>query len=143
LNSDQSQDAKLQEIAQRLGAQAAERLNIERTAEAVVTRLRHEPRGTTSAWVWRQPAWLRIAAAVVLVLGAGWMARGLLGPTRPPLAVVTPVGDDLSDLTAEQLRETMRSLEQPLGEATAGVVETGLEGLTVDELRALLRTLEG
>ena len=136
-------DAKLQEVARRLGARAAEQVDVERIAQAVLTRLRQEPRRSVAAWVWMQPAWLKIAATVVLVFGAGIVVRGLVHEPTATTAVVVPMGDDLSDLTAEQLREAMRSLEQPLIGEGPGIVETGLDGLSTDELRALLRTLEG
>src|SRR5947208_2629314 len=58
-------DDKLQEVARRLGARAAERLDVERTAEAVVARLRTEPRAEVRVLGWIQPAWLRIAAVLV------------------------------------------------------------------------------
>jgi len=139
-------DHELEQLAQRLGARAAERLDVERAAQAVLTRLREEPRRPVAAWVWMQPAWLKIAATAVLVLGGaggGLVVRGLVHEPAATTAVVMPMGDELSDLTAEQLRETMRSLEQPLTGESTGSVETGLDGLSTDELRALLRTLEG
>ena len=143
MNRDELPDAKLQELAQRLGARAAERLDVERTAQAVLTRLREERRRPVAAWVWMQPTWLKIAATVVLALGAGLVVRGLIHEPTATTALVAPMGDDLSDLTAEQLREAMRSLEQPLIGEGPGTVETGLDSLSTDELRALLRTLEG
>ncbi|HEU5262719.1 MAG TPA: hypothetical protein VFU41_14970 [Gemmatimonadales bacterium] len=139
-------DPELEQLAQRLGARPAERLDVERTAQAVLARLREERRRPVAAWVWMQPTWLKIAATAVLVLGAGLVMRGLVHEPQVSTAWVAPIRDDLSDLTAEQLREAMRSLEQPLiseGPGAAGGIETGLDGLSADELRALLRTLEG
>ena len=132
-------DAKLQEVAQRLGAGAAERLDVERTARAVVERLRAGPRA--ERWTWVQPAWLRIAAAAILVIGGGLVTRALVWQRAPGSAVVVPVGEDLTDLTAEQLREALTALDQPVSVQGAG--DLGLEGLTAEELRALLQTLEG
>src|SRR5207249_2989494 len=199
-------DAKLQEVAQRLGAGAAERLDVERTARAVVERLRAGPRAERWTWVqpawlriaaaailviggglftralvWQrapgsagvvpvgeglagltggglreglagleqpgsgegggdsggggvQPAWLRIAAAAILVIGGGLFTRALVWQRAPGSAVVVPVGEDLTDLTAEQLREALTVLDQPVSEEGAG--DTGVEGLTAEELRA-------
>ena len=132
-------DAKLQEVAQRLGAGAASRLDVERTARAVVERLRAGPRA--ERWTWVQPAWLRIAAAAILVIGGGLFTRALVWQRAPGSAVVVPVGEDLTDLTAEQLREALTVLDQPVSEE--GAADLGLDGLTADELRALLQTLEG
>ena len=104
-------DARLQELAQRLGTGAAERLDVERTAQAVVARLQEEARGPARPSVWSQPAWLKIAAALVVVAGAGVVARAVW-PARPGAAA--PVETvDLSDMSAPQLRELLRSVEQP------------------------------
>ena len=132
-------DARLREVALRLGAGAAERLDVERTARAVVERLRAEPRA--GRWTWLQPAWLRIAAAAILVIGGGLVTRAVVWHRAPGSAVVVPVGEDLTDLTAEQLREALTVLDQPVSEE--GAADLGLDGLTADELRALLQTLEG
>jgi len=136
------QDARLRELARLLGAGAAERLDVERAAQAVVTRLRERPRVTLRGWVWMQPAWLKIAAALVLVLGAGFVTRVLLRERLPAAAVVLPLGEDLTDLTADQLRETVGALEQTFADESPGALDAGLESLNTIELRALLRTLE-
>lgn len=134
-------DDELREAAQRLGARAAERLDVEHTVEAVVARLRVEPRRHTPTWI--QPTWLRIAAALVIVAGAGAIARARWHERPPAAAAVVPLDEDLSGLTVAELRETIGALDQPLGEETGSGAETGLEGLGPDELRALLRSLEG
>ncbi len=137
-------DARLRELAQRLGARAAERLDVDRTAQAVVTRLREQPRVTAPAIVWMRPAWLKLAAAVVLLLGTGLVTRGVVRDRRPAATSVVPVGEDLSDLTADQLREAIGSLDQPLTDESGDLDSGGgLENLSADELRALLRALEG
>ena len=143
MNMDEElQDARLRELARLLGSGAAERLDVERTAQAVVTRLRERPRVTLTGWVWMQPAWLKIAAALVLVLGAGFVTRVLLRERLPAAAVVLPLGEDLTDLTADQLRETVGALEQTFADESPGALDAGLESLNTIELRALLRTLE-
>ena len=142
MNSHELPDAKLQELAQRLGVGAAERLDVERTAQAVVTRLRDAPPLTVTARLGMQPAWLKIAAAVLLLLGAGLVTRGLRHEPRMTSTLVGSVAEDLSDLTPPQLRETIASLDLPWGQES-WPVDTGLEGLSADELRALLRALEG
>src|SRR5437879_2653267 len=98
--------------------------------------------GAVGGWVWIQPAWLKIAAAIVLVLGAGLVTRGLLRERVPTAAVGAPLGEDLSDLTADQLRETVGALEQPFAEESPGGLDAGLESLNTAALRALLRTRE-
>ena len=143
MNMDEElQDGRLRELARLLGAGAAERLDVERTAQTVVTRLRQQPRVTLGGWVWMQPAWLKIAAALVLVLGAGLVTRVLLRERLPAAAAVLPLGEDLTDLTADQLRETVGALEQAFADESPSALDAGLESLNTIELRALLRTLE-
>ncbi|PYP74941.1 MAG: hypothetical protein DMD41_00005, partial [Gemmatimonadetes bacterium] len=77
MNDHETQDERLHELARRLGVRAAERLDVERTAAAVVRRLREQPAATPAWWV--RPAWLRLAAAVVLLLGGAVVYRGAGG----------------------------------------------------------------
>ena len=133
-------DAKLQELAQRLGTRAAERLDVERTAQAVVARLREEAGAPARPSVWSQPAWLKIAAALVVVVGAGVVAQGVW-PAPPGVAL--PVETvDLSDMSAPQLRELLRSVEQPGAPEPVSSQDVGLEDLSPAQLRALLASLE-
>jgi len=133
-------DAELQELAQRLGTRAAERLDVERTAQAVVARLREEAGAPARPSVWSQPAWLKIAAALVVVVGAGVVARGVWpGPPGVALPVETV---DLSDMSAPQLRELLRSVEQADAPEPVSSQDVGLEDLSPAQLRALLASLE-
>ena len=136
-----SHDATLEDAARRLGAGAAERLDVERTVQAVLARLREEPRAPLrAAWAWSRPAWLKIAAALVVVAGAGVVARGVW-PARPGAgAPVETV--DLSDMSAPQLRELLRSVEQPGAPEPVSSQDVGLEDLSPAQLRALLASLE-
>src|SRR5207253_1612225 len=68
---------ELEKLAQRLGARAAEQLDVERTAQAVVTRLREAPRVSVVTRLWMQSAWLKVAATVVLLLGTGAVTKAL------------------------------------------------------------------
>ncbi|HKW40903.1 MAG TPA: hypothetical protein VJN39_06620 [Gemmatimonadales bacterium] len=133
-------DAALQEVAQRLGVRAAERLDVERAATAVVQRLRTEPRA--EVWVWIQPAWLRVAAAVVLLVGAGVVALEMRSKMLAPVSVTAAAGE-LRDLSAGQLREVLEAVGQPDEEQTVSAQEVGLEQLSASQLRALLESLEG
>lgn len=134
-------DARLRDIAGRLGANAAARLDVERTTAAVLARLRAAPPGRRPVTV---PIWLRIAAAIALVLGAGIAVRAAM-PEREQ-RVAHFVVDDLSDLSAEQLRAVLASLDETLDLDGAGQPDAGGEGfgqLDVQQLRAVLRSLEG
>lgn len=146
MNDHDVRDEQLQALARRLGAGAAERLDVERTAAAVVRRLREQP-AATPAW-WMRPVSLRVAAAVVLMLGAGVVYRGI-GPRGPAVpAVAWPPGEGLRDLSSDQLRVLLQSLDQPLlpvvdEEGLVSSQEAGLEDLSPGQLRELLSSLEG
>lgn len=134
-------DQELEKLAQRLGAEAAERLDVERTAHAVVKRLRETPPLMDTRWAWTRSAWLKVAATIVLAVGAGLLVRG---PHHEPVATgsgLVPVAEESGDLTADQLREALNAVDRPLSDENG--VDTGFDGLSAAELRALLRTLEG
>jgi len=137
-------DDKLQEVARRLGARAAERLDVERTAEAVVARLRTEPRAAVRVLGWIQPAWLRIAAVLLLLVGAGVVALNVRGPQPTTPLPPASAGGELSELSGDELRIVLAALEEP-GAERQGVSpqDVGLEDLSALELRALLESLEG
>jgi len=136
-----SHDGKLEDLARRLGAVAAERIDVERTAAAVVTRLRAERQAPRPLWARRPAGWLRIAAALVLVGGASIVARGLW----PRASGVAPQVEtiDLGELSPAQLREVLNSLDQPGALAPVPAQDVGLEDLTPQQLRTLLASLEG
>ncbi len=144
MNSDELPDAKLQELAQRLGARAAERLDVERTAQAVVTRLREAPRGSVVTRLWLQPAWLKVAATVVLLLGTGAVTRGLWRPQGLAPAGGEATAAGLNDLSTDQLQQLLEIVDHPTDEAAAVYpADASLDDLTAPQLRELLRSLEG
>src|SRR5207245_7675618 len=97
-------DDELQEVARRLGARAAERLDVEGTAQAVVARLRTEPCAEMRVLGWIRPAWLRIAAMLVIVVGGGVVALNVrTSPHTTPLPS-TSAGGDVSELSGDALR---------------------------------------
>lgn len=137
-------DDKLREVARRLGAGAAERLDVERTAQAVVTRLRTEPRADVRVLGWIRPAWLRIAALLVLVLGAGVVARSLWHKQPRATALVAAAGAELNELSADQLKQVLEAVGEPAGEhETVSPLDVSLDDLSAPQLRALLEALEG
>jgi hypothetical protein len=136
MTRDDLDDARLRELAQRLGARAAERLDVEHTAAAVLERLRQSPA------THRMPSWLAIAAGLVLLLGAGTVWRVVRHqPTSVP--AVAAAGIDLKTLSADQLREVLNVIDQPLDVDSVPVEEPGLDDLSAPELRKLLKVLEG
>ena len=136
MNDDQLQDDGLRAVAQGLGSRAGDRLDVERTSAAVLRRLREQPAVT---WARPRVAWLRLAAAVVLVVGAGALLRTARRPTAAVPAAAA--GVDLGDLSADQLHEILNTIDRPSEDEGSG--DTGLDGLTAGELRSLLRSLEG
>lgn len=136
---DEDRDIELERLAARLGARAAERLDVEQTAAAVMARLRVE-RARQRPW-WIQPGWLRAAALVVLMVGAGLVVRARFMAHQAPAGHY--VREDLQDLSTDQLREVLSSLDRTLNDATVEPVDGDLNELTTEQLRALLESLEG
>ena len=141
MTEDHLQDAELRRLAERLGQEAADRLDVERTAGAVLQRLRNEvPRKRSVPHWWSHPNWLRVAAAVVLMAGAGLVWRWQTGSRHAGHYVA----DDLRDLTTDQLREVLGTLDQTLAEPTTiEPSEDDFNGLTTEQLERLLQSLEG
>jgi hypothetical protein len=142
MSDEQIQDAELRQAAQRLGVRAAERLDVERVAAGVVGRLRTDPASRPQRPWWIQPAWLRAAAAVVLVAGTGILVRGWTN-ARAQRHPAHYVADELQDLSADQLRQVLGSLDQTLNDPVLESSDEDLNDLTTDELQVLLRSLEG
>jgi hypothetical protein len=144
IHDDELDDAALRELAQRLGTTAADRLDVDQTAHAVVTRLRQQPRALGRRWTWLEPAWLRIAAAVLVLVGAGVVLR-YAGQSPSASAVsVAPGGAELTELSTAQLEELLHTVGQPVGTPeTLSAQDAELEDLTAAQLRTLLTSLEG
>jgi len=132
-------DDRLREPAQRLGVQAAERLDVEATAAAVVRRLREQPQ-KPAVW-WMQPTWLRAAAAVLVIAGGVALVRSV-GP-RLPVHSSHYVAEDLNGLSADELRDVLSGLDQTLNQTAPLQSEPGLNELGPEQLKAVLRSLEG
>lgn len=138
-------DERLKQLAQHLGAGAADRLDVDRMAASVVARLRSE--GVREArqpvW-WKQVTWMRAAAVLVVVVSGAlvmrhtFSSRSPTGATQP--ATVPPSGD-LSDLSPGQLQDVLTALDEPV-EVTPGLGDAGLDDLSEPQLQSLLRTLE-
>jgi len=126
---------KLMRAAQQLGARAAERLDVDATARKVVERLREQPLRRT---IWFRTTWLRIAAAVVILVGGAITLQNW--PTGTPDDHVTHfIADDLSDLSADELRTLLASFDQIIGESVVPDSTSDLQELDAQQLRELLR----
>ena len=136
-----NEDAKLHDATRRLGVQAAEKLDVERIAARVVERLREAPVAATRP-AWLQPAWLRIAAAVVVLVGGGGLVWRQFGNPAAPHGAHF-VTDDLTDLSADQLRDVLNTLDETLNLGSTTLPDGDLEDLDAQQLQAVLRSLEG
>ncbi len=134
---DELQDGRLRELAVRLGA-TADRLDVERTAQAVLERLRAREEARRSRWM--QPAWLRIAAALALLVGAGLVGREVLRNGRPADHYVV---EELTDLTPDQLSQVLASLDRTLDLSGQAATNEDIEELDAEQLGDVLQTLDG
>ncbi len=134
---------RLESLAKRLGTDAAARLDVEATARKVVERLRKQPVRRT---VWIQQTWLRIAAALVIVLG-GTVVASRKFPSRSGVGAHAAhlVADDLNDLSTDELRDVLAAFDEMINSDSVAVPEgsTDLHELDAQQLRAVLRSLEG
>lgn len=135
-------DARLESIAKRLGDRAAERLDVEATARQVVARLREQPARRT---VWIHETWLRVAAAVVIVVGGAFALRQVWSGSDSEAHLAHLVADDLSDLSTDELQAVLTSFEDLVTVDSVAVPESSndLRELDAPQLRAVLRSLEG
>lgn len=134
---DELQDGRLRELAVRLGA-AADRLDVERTAHAVLQRLRTRQEEQGSRWM--QPAWLRIAAVLALLVGAGLVGRAVLQNGGPADHYVV---EELTDLTPDQLSQVLASLDWTLDLSGQAAASEDIEDLDAEQLGDVLQTLDG
>ncbi len=137
-----SHDGTLHEIAQRLGSRAAEQLDVEATARRVVAELRENP---VRHRTWIEVHLLRIAAAVVILVGGGLAVRQIL-----PMREVGGSGhsshlvsDDLNDLTTDELQDVLDNFDEMVGVNTVVPDSSDLRELDAQQLRTMLRSLEG
>ncbi len=141
IDFDDREDAELERLARDLGAAAGERLDLERTVQGVLGRLR-EARVAERPW-WAQPRVLRIAAGLALFIGGGLTVRGLLRTSAGPAAVaVVQAAGGVDDLSADQLTELLPALDST-GDTVAPADDVGIEGLNADDLRQLLAVMKG
>lgn len=130
-------DHEMEQLAQQLGKRAAERLDVEATARAVVERLREQP---ARRFGWTPPEWLRVAAVVALLLGVGVTLDRVIAPSIP---VAASYGlEDLQELTTAELEQMLATLDQTLSADEADVPDSNLDELTPEQLQSLLRSLE-
>lgn len=131
----------LESLARHIGAARAERVDVERIARGVVAGLKEE-QVSPRVW-WFRPAVLRMAAAIVLLVGGGLVVRGWNGSR--PTAPAQPdhyIFEDLNGLSSDQLQDVLTTLDQTLQEGDLPV-DADLNDLSPGELRAVLQSIEG
>ncbi|HUK21696.1 MAG TPA: hypothetical protein VLV45_09080 [Gemmatimonadales bacterium] len=144
MKHDDQEDLELNALAQRLGqGGAADRLDPARTAQAVLARLREQPAARRVPRFIRPMFWLQIAAMIAVVLGSSLIVKLVRSPA--PSAAATALAEPgLNDLSAGELRDMLRAVDDSTLSASASVDTTvGLEDLSTPELKRLLQSLEG
>src|SRR5678816_3956487 len=98
-------DRELEQLAKRLGERAASNLDVERTAQQVLARLRAQP-APVVRW-WERIDVLRAAAVAVIIVGAGLLAQRLgLEPGPATRASELPAAT-LQTLSQNELEEVL------------------------------------
>src|SRR2546430_7410934 len=133
----------MSDSAKRVGAGPGARLDVDATARRVVERLREQP-ARRSTWIRVQ--WLRIAAALVVVMGGAY-AVYQVWPTRENAGHAAHfVADDLNGLSTNELQDVLDRFDEMIsGSGTAAPVEGSgdLRELDPQQLKRVLRSLEG
>jgi len=132
----------LHELAQRLGSSAAERLDVEAMQHRVLAALRETP---VRRRTWIEEHLLRIAAAVVILVGGGLAVRQILPRHQDVASGHTShlVADDLSDLSTAELQDVLDHFDDMVGANTVVPDSSDLHQLDAQQLRTMLRSLEG
>jgi hypothetical protein len=131
-------EREIEQLARRLGARAAGGIDVERTAGAVLQRVKQHR--AQLVWWRRVPVLQAVAAAavIVLVLGALLVGRfgGGSGDGAEPVLLA-----ELQELSTDELTEVFDSLlvEAPVYESST----LGLQDLNEEQLRELLELMEG
>ncbi len=130
-------ERELERIAPQLGADAADRIDVERIAQGVVAELRKPPPSAQVTW-WRRTGVLRVAA-VVAVLVTGGVVVNRMSNELGTAETVAPV--ELEQFSAAELGEVLDSLD--LMTSVAELAPASLDDLNEAQLQALLQEMEG
>ena len=135
---------KLSAAVRALDARAAARsarVNPDRVASRVLERLRREGALDSRSW-WMSPAALRAAAAVVLLVAAGWTVS-VVRQHPAQTAVRLPVSIPVDSLSAQQLEAVLRAAGE-VRAANFGPVTSSngsLDSLSEQQLQQVLASL--
>ena len=134
---------ELERLAKQLGARAEQRIDVDRVAKQVVSRLRNEPEHTDGPrvpWMGKRAVRraLQIAAVLVVMVTGGLIVRNIgVTPNIAPEFAVPLALDDLSEL---ELTDVLDSLE--LVGPVQHVGRGGIDDLSEAELEELLAMME-
>jgi hypothetical protein len=130
-------ERQIERMAKDLGARAASRIDVEKTAQAVIRRVKEQP--TPVVWWRRMPVLQSVAAAAVVVLVAGVLLVGQIGGGGEVFE--PPALAELQALSTEELEEVYDSLvfDAPVYESAT----YGLYDMNEEQLRELLDLMEG
>lgn len=124
-------------------SRAAERVNPDRVAERVIARLREAPAVEVAAPARR--TWIRVAAALLLLLTGALLGRYALGPQAPVLNARTdlPVqaGDSLVVAQTDALLNAVEAVRTVSTDTVEARTVVSVEDLNETELRALLQSM--
>ena len=133
-------EAAVRSLDARAAAQAA-RVSPERVAAKVLERLRREGMVETPVW-WLRPAVLRVAAAAVLVVAAGWTAT-VVRQHAAQTAVRLPVTIPVDSLSTGQLESVLKAVDQVRSHNFGPVAASNgsLDSLSEQQLQQVLASL--
>jgi hypothetical protein len=133
-----------------MAARRAERVDAERVAAQVTARLRAEPvrgvRIVARPWALPlSPRWVGLAAAAMVVVLAGTMARSILRPGSPATVPVPVIAQGLDSLDVQGLERLLRVAGE-VRPSTAEPVRMSVSGtwddLSEEQLRAVLQAVQ-
>jgi len=133
-------EAALRSLEARAAARSA-RVNPERVAAKVLERLRREGMVEARVW-WMRPAALKVAAAAVLVVAAGWTATAVRHHATET-AVRLPVTIPVDSLSTGQLESVLQAAGQ-VRSANFGPLAPSngsLDSLSEQQLQQVLASL--
>jgi hypothetical protein len=133
-------EAALRSLDARAAAESA-RVSPERVAARVLERLRREGIAETRVW-WLRPAVLRVAAAVALVVAAGWTAT-VVRQHAAQTAIRLPVTIPVDSLSAGQLESVLEAAGEVRAAnfAPAAPSNGSLDSLSERQLQQVLASL--
>ena len=132
------EERQIVQLAKRLGAKAADTLDVERTAQVVISRVKQAP--AKVVWWRRMPLLQSAAAAAVFVLTVGVFVVSQLKTNGSDLGVLEEFAElhALSDSELEQVYDSLTA-EAPVHELSA----VNLQDLNEGQLEELLALMEG